>query len=544
MKIYFFLLTLLIHNITCTDFRFFMFDSFGGGHDPLFKQIIAYVGTKVSNPILMVDKETKDGDLLPVIFIDDHGRQSDLLFFPVHGPEKIKELYSKNEDDVVSDDQSVQIDNHEPETRNSASNSHKNDRRLKSTKNAAKVVVDGRTSVNSTHGSGQSSPKTSSKHNSSHTSKDSKKSLKSQNPGGQSHNSSHNSSHTSRTSGGGGTSHSSHHSKTSVTSGGGGGGGGQQNSQDTSSSLSEEVNVGSELLTKDDIDEDQVLLNFTRARQNFQILGKSLDNKFIKRLKLEYSEEFGDDTISKLSDYSQINSFELVPVELELSKFGLEEPEGDLIHIRDGKLEPVYVKISKEELGDDQSQVSEEKVDADDESEHNDIDIFLTLENSQGAKVDDKMFLIIMMKNKVALEKEIGFEDSVSDFLNDEDIRAEQMRITFIDKENHLMSMPFYAKVVNHITTDEKFDSFDEEDVKLSFTTYQKFTPDITPKTLEATLDEYNKVDQVEIEVDPKLAAEAGDELGGGMEILEIMGSNTVLKIYISSQSNDRLLVI
>jgi hypothetical protein len=501
-----------------------------GSPNPTFKTLMAYVGPNVGPASLILDKSAKEGDLLPVIFVDNHGRQSELTYVPVHGPETIKESFIKDKDEVSGDvnDQSIQSITSSRTKNNSRRN---RERLLTGSNKGGQVVIDGRkahkTPSQSDHTSVPSSSQRKSKNGSSHTSSnvssDSKKS---------------------KQVGRGGSSHTSRQSSPQTS---------QQSSKKNSSQNDDVVGsvsshshsddeVNGVINTENDVDED-IELNFTRARNNFEVLDKMLENKFMKRLKLEYDENVGGDTIAKLSDYTNIVSFEVLPDEIDLSKFDVEKPEGDLIHVRDGKLEIVYAKIVNQSGEDNKSQNQDDLSESAEESQHNDFDIFLSLENSQGAKEDDKMFIIINLNDQTIYEEEIKIADVAKDFLENDETVAEQIRIVFIDQEKNLMSNSLYAKVVNHITTEDKFDSFDEKNVELTFENYQAVNGSALQDLKSLKLDAYNKVTDVKIVQDVTLAQNAGDKWDS-LEVLEIQGNNTVFQIFVSDSRRMRMLLV
>lgn len=59
--------------------------------EPIVKVMIPAVGAKIGPAAMLLDTDTDDGDYMPVIFVDNFGRQSKLTYVPVFGPKKIKE---------------------------------------------------------------------------------------------------------------------------------------------------------------------------------------------------------------------------------------------------------------------------------------------------------------------------------------------------------------------------------------------------------------------------------------------------------------------
>jgi hypothetical protein len=528
-----------------------MLDYPPGNPDPTFKMLMTYVGDHVGSASLLLDKNTKDGDLLPVIFIDQYGRQSELTYVPVHGPNTIKETFiqptdedavsvdsnsshasrdksnhsrilesSHNSNVVVNDLKHVKPATHSKNNSSHHTSSNTSDGTSNGTSNGTSHGTSKHTSKNSSHHTSRNSSHHTSRNSSHHTSRNS------------SHHTSRNSSHH--------TSRNSSHSKSSKSSSD------KSGSQSTHTEFTEIE--GASIQTEHDIDEDSILLNFTRSRMNFGIFDKELENKFVKRLKIRYDETVGGDTVSKLSDYTNIISFEVFPEEVDFAKFDVEKPEGDIIHVRDDKLEVVYAKIVNENPK-DPSENSDNQSEAAEESEHNDFDFFLSLENSKGAKQDKTMFFMINRNNELAYEEEWEITDELQDniekFLESEEVESAALRVVFIDSENRLMSDPMFATVVNHVTTEEKFDSIDESQVKLTFKNYQAFDPSPFLDETESILDEYTKIEDVSLDQSLPMSQEAGDP-PSGMEVLELFGSNTVLKIYIEKSRllKSRLLIV
>lgn len=64
---------------------------------PIFKFLVpALFGDNVGPSSLLLENDTKDGDYIPAIFVDNFGRQSKLTYVPIFGPRQIK----KDLDDV------------------------------------------------------------------------------------------------------------------------------------------------------------------------------------------------------------------------------------------------------------------------------------------------------------------------------------------------------------------------------------------------------------------------------------------------------------